>query len=481
MSDQQAGQSDFLPAVSEYIDQSAGIAEGSGVIVGVSGGADSVALLAVLRELAPRRGWDLHVAHLDHGLRPDSPDDARWVAQLAHSWDVPCHTARMDIPALARKRRIGIEEASRLGRYRFFRRLAGRVGASVVAVAHHRDDNVETVLQRICRGTHLRGLAGIAPVRSMGGGLLLVRPLLCVTRSRIERFLSERELSWRVDATNRQTRYDRNFIRHELLPLLRDRLNPRVDRAVDRLSRGAAAADTFLRRAARRALAQATLSAGDSELVLDKAVLARLDPAPLGVCVRLMLERMGRGLKDVSAEHFSRLEETIHGRIEQIWTLPGQIRVRPAGKRLILEAPAEPPTGPAESAKPLEAPGETVWGDLVIRCRLLPAADVGAIPGLKRRGAAVEVMDWERIEPPLIVRPRREGDVFTGLGAPGRQNVGDFLTNIKASPRVRRELGCICDQQGIVYLAPLRIADRVRLSDTTRRVLQVTVTHRQRR
>ena len=203
---------DFLARVAEAIRGGGLFEEGDPVLAAVSGGADSVAMAWALREGGLCR---LHLAHVHHGLRPQADGDAEFVADLARRWSVPVHVERIDTPALAEQWGCGIEEAARRGRYDALAAMAESAGASAVAVAHHAGDQAETVLHRIVRGTHLRGLAGMPPRRPLTATVALVRPLLWATRERIEAVLSAEGLTWRTDHTNRQMEFTRNFLRHE--------------------------------------------------------------------------------------------------------------------------------------------------------------------------------------------------------------------------------------------------------------------------
>jgi len=231
------------------------------VLVGVSGGADSVALLAVLRELAGRfdavgpsgAAWRVAAAHLNHGIRAAAEADARFVQALCESWQVECVVGVADVPAEAKRTGESIESAARRVRYEFLAATAERADAQAVAVAHHADDNAETVLHRALRGTGLAGLAGI-PVERPLGKLRLIRPMLHGRRDEIEQFLTARNLSWREDETNRHLDHRRNVLRHQLLPLIRERINPRAADALLRLAEQAQTAQSFLRAEAERVL-----------------------------------------------------------------------------------------------------------------------------------------------------------------------------------------------------------------------------------
>jgi tRNA(Ile)-lysidine synthase len=204
---------------------------GMKVVVGVSGGSDSVGLLEILRQFAPEYDLELHVVHLNHMLRPEAADDAAFVRQLALCLNLPVTIGCARVGAIARRLRIGIEEAGRLARYQLLEQVADRVGAQRIAMGHHAGDQVETVLFNLMRGTGPGGLAGIPPRRGR-----VVRPLLCASREEIAAYCRTAGLEWRTDASNLSPEYLRNRIRHRLLPILRAEFNPRIDQAVLRLA-----------------------------------------------------------------------------------------------------------------------------------------------------------------------------------------------------------------------------------------------------
>ncbi|NLT06571.1 MAG: tRNA lysidine(34) synthetase TilS, partial [Solirubrobacterales bacterium] len=209
-------------------------------VLGVSGGPDSTLLAHALTDLAEQRDlrWQLHLAHLHHGLRGDDADaDETFVRDLADTLHCPFHSERVDIRAEVDARGGSTEEVARQHRYEFLERVALLVGSTRVAVAHHADDDAETILHRICRGTGLRGLAGMTDLRpiSLGSRVRLVRPLLNQRRQRINQLLDLRGLRARDDSTNHGTLYTRGRIRNAVLPLLREQLNPNITEALLRL------------------------------------------------------------------------------------------------------------------------------------------------------------------------------------------------------------------------------------------------------
>ena len=186
------------------------------VLCAISGGPDSVALAHLLKGLP----YGVVLGHVDHRMRKSSAQDARFVQKLAERWALPCETARVNVPALASQKRIGLEEAARELRYQSLVQMARKTRCSVIAVAHNADDQAETVLMNFLRGAGPSGLAGIPPVRELERGIQIVRPLLETSRKEIQGYLHAHRLRSRQDPTNRSTRFTRNRIRYRLLPLL---------------------------------------------------------------------------------------------------------------------------------------------------------------------------------------------------------------------------------------------------------------------
>jgi tRNA(Ile)-lysidine synthase len=471
----------LVDSAADFIDAHALLAPGAAVIVAVSGGCDSVALLAVMRELAGRKGRDyqLTAAHLDHALRPESPDDAQFVAAMAAGWDIPCITDRLDVAAQARRRGLGTEAAARTARYEFLARAAGLARAEAVAVGHHADDNVETVLHRILRGTHLRGAAGMAPARLLAGASArLIRPLLTCSRDDVEAFCRQGNLTWRTDPTNTDTAYTRNFIRHELLPLIRSRLNPNADEALGRLAAAAAEAEDLLAAQADTAYAKCIRPARRGQVAMAAEAMTGLHPALLRWVLRNALEQLPVPLAAVTARTFEQLSALAgtSASVAAPVNLPGGCVGRRDG-RLISIAPSPETlqaTGPKGQPVTLAAPGATdlPTGGQVI-CRLGPLDRRKFDAHCRDRPPGVEMLDADCLHGRLLCRPRTHGDRFHPMGSAGRQSVGDLLTNLKVPPHRRQAVRCICDDDGIIYVAPLRIDDRVKITPRTRRVLRI--------
>jgi tRNA(Ile)-lysidine synthase len=304
------------------------------VVVGVSGGADSLALLVLLTELRGELALDLTAAHLDHALRPDSADDAAFVAECCRNWSVPLVTERLSV---AVSESIASEDAARDARRDFFSRTCGAVRAAWVALAHTANDQAETVLHRLLRGTGPRGLRGMSTQAPLNHQAQIVRPLLDVSRDELERWLVARGQGWRTDATNTDSRFTRNRIRHTLLPLLREQFNPQVDSALVRLAKQCRELDDWLREAAAAALAEAQL-----ERHADRVRLAteRLVTRPRQIVREvfvLLWRQQGWPEQRMTFDHWNLLADVVIRPGPQRTQVPGGIDVTRDGTILRLE------------------------------------------------------------------------------------------------------------------------------------------------
>jgi tRNA(Ile)-lysidine synthetase-like protein len=288
------------------------------VVVGVSGGADSLCLLHVLRELAPSLELRVHVAHLNHGLRgAEAADDAEFVQDLAAAWGLPATVASEDVQGYADEHRLALEEAARQVRYAFLASTAVASGARHIAVAHHADDQAETVLMHFLRGSGVGGLRGMLPVTPLtdyralsaraavdAQAVLLVRPLLAERRVEIEAYCAEHGLVPRIDTSNADTRIYRNRLRHQLLPVLRG-YNPNIESVLTHTADVMAGDYELLQKAAEDAL-EAIAVPGQSQ---GPGVAFHLQPwrdLPLGLqraTIRLAVIRLRRTLRNINWEH----------------------------------------------------------------------------------------------------------------------------------------------------------------------------------
>jgi len=453
-------------------------------VVGVSGGPDSALLLHALKSLSDRQGlqWRIFAAHFHHGLRGAEADaDAAYVARLCETLGLPLETQREDIRAAVEREGGSTEEVARRHRYDFLERVALKLGSDLVAVGHHADDNAETLLHRICRGTGLRGLAGIRDVRPIrpDSHIRLVRPLLGQRRRTIEQMCRLRGLELRLDSTNRSPEFTRGRIRHMIMPLLAEQLNPNVVEALLRLGEQARLLGTYLEDAAARTFESLVISQRPGQVVLNvRALLGKQRIIQAEVVRRAVSLALGReqDLSFVHVEAILRLaEDPASGKEVHV---PGPAAVRKQYDRLEFCPLGEDEPPPELGIVFVSCPGRTLLPalGLALNVEIRELTREQMEPLFQNRNPLEEWLDYEAVQPPLLVRGRRDGDRFHPLGTPGLKTVGDFFTEQKIDPRVRARTGILCDQQGPLWVMPFRIDQRARLRPETRKALHLVLT-----
>ena len=300
----------------ELIDQYDMLPEGCAVLCAVSGGADSMCLLYWLNELREERSFSVFAAHFEHGLRgEESLQDAAFTQKQCAALGIRCELGSGDVAAFSRREKIGIEEAARLLRYRFLEETAERLGCDRIATAHNADDNAETILMNLCRGSGTRGLAGIPPVSGK-----LIRPLLRTDRSEIEEYLRQHGIAHREDSSNRTDAYTRNRFRHLVLPILKEE-NPSVLQAFGRTAELLREDDACLCR-----MAEAFLEENYDGESLSGRKLSQLEPAVASRVLRILC---GTGL---SRERTQALMTFARGTEPGVLEIPGRKVLRKRGR-----------------------------------------------------------------------------------------------------------------------------------------------------
>jgi len=296
------------------------------IVVGVSGGPDSVALLYALNNLKKELRLSLHIAHLDHLLRRGSGRDKEFVERLASRLKIPLTCAQINIRALAKKG--SLEEIARNARLEFFFKVARRIKARKIALGHNLDDQAETVLMRILRGTGLYGLSGILPKRNIAG-YEIIRPLIKVRRSEIQTFLEGKKIRPCLDASNRQEIYFRNKIRHRLLPLLERNYNKNIKALLSNLAEGAALDYDYLDRAAEQVYRRLGKK-------INLVRFLRLHPAMQRLLLRRVISRVKGNTRRITFRHIKEIEDMILNRpIGSVVNLPQGISVIKQKKNLL--------------------------------------------------------------------------------------------------------------------------------------------------
>jgi len=466
----------MLDRIAQFITRHQMLPRSSRVGMAVSGGADSVFLFHVLRELAPRWNLQLSVVHIEHGMRGEaSKDDAGFLQDLAQSFGLPFHIRSVNVPAIDDNQ----EQAARRVRHAFFEELIASGTVDRVATGHTRSDQAETVLYRILRGSGLAGLAGILPVTKEG----LVRPLLEVNRAEIEAWLRDRNITWREDATNQDRVYARNRLRHEILPLLREAFNPRLDETLSNMAIVARDEESYW---------ESTLSRPQPPVPSPQTLRAsQLTATPPAVARRLIRRAIAQAKGDLRQIDFAHVERILemarsregHDRVQ----LPGLdvsrsfewIRLAPGG--------TDEPTPDFSIA--IDPPGSVELPGSQTRITFQIIEKTGQV--IEKTGIAqpikqpcvtvVNELDWQRLEPrngvlpSLELRNWRPGDQYQPAGQSKHQKI-KFLFQEARVPLWERGNWPIITYNGtIVWTRQFGAAAEFAADPSTRIVLRVEI------
>ena len=425
------------------------------VIAAVSGGVDSMVLLDLL---ARERGVSVVVGHFNHGLRgAESDGDEEFVARRAGEYGFPFHAGRGDTAAESGRRKVGIQEAARELRYGFLRQLRESVGGGRIATAHHADDNAETILLHLFRGTGVQGMAGI-PVARDG----IIRPLLFAGRAEIEDFARHERLPFRTDSSNAHDEYTRNAVRHQVLPLLKDVVSPSVVENINRSGENFRALATYIMEEAGKALGACTSGRGDGGIRL---FLDRLAAQPLllrQLAVRAALDETAGAA--ASAEHVESVLALLENAPGASVMLPGGATAERTRGELVI-GPAAPSV---EFAYTVE-----VGRSYELRGFRFATTVVSARGPASGRGT--EYADATSTGPgPLTLRSWHEGDAFVPLGMGGRKKVSDYFVDEKVPARDKKSVPLLVTPGGeIVWVCGMRLDDRFKVTPATRRVIKL--------
>ncbi len=504
---------EFEKKIDDFIRANELFSLGDSVLLAVSGGADSIALLYTMGALKAEKVLriELFCAHINHQLRGAEADkDESFVLEQAAALNIPVFTKQVDVREFARRNKLSIETAARKLRIENLLDIAGANNCNCIATGHQKNDNAETVMQRLSRGTGFRGLGGIRPVLVFGDLVLakrqavarkvkFVRPLLCVTRDEIIKYLKERNLKWRIDHTNADCTYRRNFIRHRLLPALQQQSDSSIVEQLFGLSRSAQRFYDLVCSRAEKTWPKLARCAGDKVELNLKSFL--LEPEPVKIeLIRRSLTCLGSGERDLTQKHYEKIlrlaKQNIGGKKIE---LPGRFVVRHEYRNLVFaRCEKEAVVGEEiSSSVTLEVPSRMQFGQYLIEATILDAgysmldARRKTKSRIEDRGSRikfVERFDLDKLKLPVVVRSRLDGDRFWPLGlalrqaqdgehsrTAGQKKVGKFLTAARVPEEVRQNVLIVADSEKIIWVWPIRISEETKITDETQKILQLKI------
>jgi len=457
--------------------------ERDSVLVGVSGGADSVALVHVMKEIAPIFSIKLGIAHLNHSLRGNESDaDASFVVSLSEKLNLPCYTAKEDVVEYKNKHGFSLEEAGRRVRYAFFENIAQREGFNKIALGHTGDDNAELVLMYLLRGSGPLGISGIPPIRGVfKTNLLIIRPFIKTSRSDIIKYISAKSLSYVVDKSNMDMKYLRNKIRHNLIPELKENYNPKIVETINRLASIMRSEDEWMENELESILNKNTLFTENNRIVLSVSGMNALHPAAKRRIARSAIEKVKGNLRRISYSHVELVAAQLVSDSDS-WSLdlPDRIRITRIGKELIVSKEEKNlrNLSSKRSVKNkaffeyfIDEPGSIVAEKEGFNISFSEIKKMN-LSDICHAGQGVAFFDMEKISFPVIIRNYLPGDRFTPLGMQGSQKIAKYLINNKVPRENRIKSPVVISNGKIIWLAGFVIDDSVRVTSETRKVLK---------
>lgn len=455
-----------------YLEQHQMIRPHDHVVLGVSGGADSVCLLFLLLEYAGKVPLKLSVVHVDHGIRPDAAQDAGYVEELCRKNTLPFYLVKADVKGYAEREKCSQEDAGRRLRYEAFYQKAKEIGAERIAVAHNCNDRAETMLFHLFRGSGLKGLCGIRPVRQE-----IIRPLLCLEREEIEGYLTERQIAWRTDSTNQTDAYARNRIRHHILPYVEQEL---VQGCVARMARTAEVltetADYMEQQARKAGESCVTETQGCFEISVEQ--FRKFHPAIQKRLLHLLAEELSPTGKDILAVHIRAVLALFEGTDNRRINLPMgmeairgytkvTLRKRRSDERFLLDCllTKEQMAG-KEGCRVALAEGET------LEFTLISGREYEEVP----RNRYTKWLDYDKIKESVSVRYRKTGDFLSiadGRGKLIHKSLKEHMIGEKIPREDRERIPLLTEGSHVLWVLGGRISEYYKVDGNTKHILQV--------
>ncbi len=461
--------------VKQYIEEWNMIRPGDTVLVGFSGGADSVCLLTILNRLSASMEFKLAALHMHHGMRQEGDRDAAFAARLCATLQIPFYLEKEDVPAYAKEHGMTEEEAGRILRYEKLENKARQLQAKAVAVAHHKNDQAETMLLNLFRGTGLGGLRGMQPVRELrataqdgaetAATVRLIRPLLCLDREEIEGYLQERDIAYVTDRTNLEDDHTRNRIRHHVLPVAEREVNSASVAHLAEEAEEIALAHTYLQDQAEEILQQRLISADPLQLNVQDFVM--VPPILRRYLLMACMERITPHRKDITSNHLKLLEKLC---MEEAGTksmdLPYNIdAIREYGTLTFGKKNTKAPSPKLEKSTKAPSP------KLHMETRCFSYGEDQIIPKEKY----TKWFDYDRIQGTFTLRTRQVGDRIIIDRQGHSQTLKQYMIDAKIPATERDQVPILADEKGVIWVVGHRISEAYKVQEDTRQILEVQI------
>ncbi len=464
----------MMKKIEQFIEKNHMIENGDRIIAGISGGADSVCLLFVLLELRKKYAVEIIAVHVNHQIRgEDALSDEQFTVDLCKKHDVKCIVFRKDVELIAKNRKQSVEEAGRdVRREAFFQVLKENEGTKI-AMAHHQNDNAETFLMNISRGTGLKGLGGIRPVNGK-----IIRPLLCMTRTQIEEFVRSKKCGWCTDETNNEQDYTRNKIRHLILPVLEQQINVHAIQHMNETMEKLCDVWEYLQAQTQEAIVLCVKQTEKGELQIDKENYDSLHKVIQSMVIKKCLSDIAGAQKDLTSVHIEAIEQLMEKQCGKSRNLPYGVEAIRNYKGILLRQrkcnKEEEMKDEIEEIK-LNIPGKThiPHKNLMIEC-LIRKADEIIMEEIPQK-PYTKWFDYDIIKGNLTVRSRQAGDYIVIDKKGKKQKIKSYFVNEKIPAEQRNLIPLICDGEKVIWIVGYRMSSACQVVKTTKNVLEITV------
>lgn len=454
---------------------------GDRVIAGVSGGADSVCLFLMLLELREKIGFDLIVVHVHHGLRGEAADqDQQFVEALCEQHRIPLEIFRVNLESIAKKRKQSLEEAGRMVRREAFDSVCKKYGGNKIALAHHQNDNAETLLWNLSRGTGLDGMGGIRPVNGK-----FIRPLLCMNRKEIEEYLAKRKQSYCIDETNAGTDYTRNKLRHLVLPILEEQVNSAAVRHMNETMEQIWELQEYMQEQVEAAYQECVQEHFEKAcwIQIQQKSFETFSELIKKMVIRKGMEQVGGKKRDLSHKHVDVMMELMNKQVGRTLDLPYEMHAKRNYEGVRLEKQRTYSSGEEKKAgiiqecmAELNIPGETILADrnLKLRCKILEKPKNLSIKDIPQK-IYTKWFDYGIIKSSLYIRTRQAGDTIVIDEKGHQKKLKNWFVDEKIPKEVRDSQLLLAENNEILWVLGHRMSQAYQVKQSTKWILQIEV------
>lgn len=444
------------------------------VIVGISGGADSVCLLFVLLEIQKEIGYTLLAVHIHHGLRgPEADADEQYVKALCGDYGVQCLTYHYDVECIAKQRKQSTEEAGRILRREVFARVKEEYQGTKIAMAHHKNDNAETLFLNLARGTGLKGLGGMLPVRND-----IIRPLLCVEREEIEKYLAKINISFCTDSTNESNEYTRNKIRNCVLPYFKKEINPQVIEHVNETMEQMREIQLYIKEQVKHIYPTYVISRPEEKIILTQS-FQRIPQALQNPLIQICLEEITKQEKNISKNHIEQVKELVGKQVGKQIHLPYHVVASRTYEGILLKQEKCPKETFKSRAISLCIPGvidekQLIHGKSIskqISCRVFDHTKLDRIP----QKIYTKWFDYDIIKNDLVIRTRQTGDYLIIDQDGSKQKLKSYFVNNKIPSEQRDQILLIAENSHVLWIVGYRMSSAYQIQEHTKQILEIQI------